>query len=74
MTYKDSASALMAEDAKGIGRFVSAQLQIEVAVTKSEHIELLDQLNHKANQYCFIANSLNFPITHTCKGVVHSSS
>ncbi len=60
-SYRDSAIGTMVEDGAGGGRFTSVTLRPEVTV-HSGH-EKLPELHEKAHHVCFIANSVNFPVT-----------
>ncbi|ADR21107.1 peroxiredoxin [Marivirga tractuosa] len=62
--YQDKASATMQEDSQGKGHFTGAILHPEVIILEKDKIELAESLHQKANEYCFIANSCNFPIQH----------
>jgi organic hydroperoxide reductase OsmC/OhrA len=68
--YTDRATATMIETEDGGGRFTEVTLHPEVVITNASLIEKAVELNHKANELCFIANSCNFPIYH--KPVVRS--
>ncbi|WKK78095.2 OsmC family protein [Marivirga salinae] len=62
--YHDKATAKMEETAKGKGHFIEAILRPEVVILEKDKIELAESLHQKANEFCFIANSCNFPIHH----------
>ncbi|EFK36669.1 peroxiredoxin, SACOL1771 subfamily [Chryseobacterium gleum] len=62
--YTDEASGIMAETANGSGHFTEVTLHPKVTVAEASMIEKAEQLHHKANEYCFIANSVNFPVKH----------
>jgi organic hydroperoxide reductase OsmC/OhrA len=62
--YIDEASGIMAETANGSGHFTEVTLHPRVTVAEASMIEKAEQLHHKANEYCFIANSVNFPVKH----------
>lgn len=66
--YTDQVTAVMAEEANGSGCFTDVTLRPQVTVTNSDMLSLLDALHQKANQYCFIANSVNFPVHHEAVG------
>ncbi|MDR3533432.1 MAG: hypothetical protein P4L90_23100 [Rhodopila sp.] len=53
----------MAEDRDGTGRFVHAVPRPKIAIQAGGDIERAYRLHHEAHAYCFIANSVNFPIT-----------
>lgn len=62
--YTDEAIGIMTETASGSGHFTEVTLYPRVTVAEESMIEKAEQLHHKANQYCFIANSVNFPVKH----------
>lgn len=64
VSYEDPATGIMAETADGGGRFTEVTLNPVVTVTKKEMIEKAAWLHKKANELCFIANSVNFPVRH----------
>ena len=62
--YIDEAEGLMRTNRDGSGQFESVTLRPRVTVAGAEHLPLMDELHHKANQLCFIARSVNFPVLH----------
>ncbi|MDH4473927.1 MAG: OsmC family protein [Fluviicola sp.] len=66
--YSDTASGLMVETPNGGGRFSAVTLYPVVTVSESSMVDKANELHHKANELCFIANSLNFKVDHqpTC--------
>ena len=62
--YSDSASGTMEETKEGNGRFTEVVLKPNVVVKEASMIEKVNALHVKAHQYCFIANSCNFPVLH----------
>ena len=62
--YEDNATGEMIVNADGSGRFTSVTLNPIVTVSTSEMAAKLDDLHHRANKLCFIANSVNFPVYH----------
>lgn len=62
--YTDNATGIMEETADGGGRFVEITLHPVVTVTDASMIDKANALHHEANKFCFIANSLNFPVKH----------
>lgn len=62
--YTDKATGTMAEEDNGKGYFTEVTLNPTVVVTNQSMILKAIELHHKANEYCFIANSVNFPIKH----------
>ncbi len=62
LTYRDEAEATMEEDRTGAGRFVRAVLRPRVTIAPGGDVKRAVALHHDAHAYCFIANSVNFPI------------
>ncbi|MEO6723512.1 MAG: OsmC family protein [Ferruginibacter sp.] len=62
--YVDHATATMIETDNGGGRFSKVTLHPQVTITDASMISKAEELNQKANELCFIANSCNFPIHH----------
>ena len=69
--YEDNAEGTMIENADGSGQFTSITLKPKVTVADSMMIAKANSLHVKANQFCFIAKSVNFPVLHLpeCKAV-----
>lgn len=62
--YQDDASAKMAKNAAGRMAIVEAVLHPHVSFKdKQPTSEELAQMHKKAHEACFIANSVNFPVT-----------
>ncbi|QYG10676.1 OsmC family protein [Microbacterium sp. PAMC22086] len=64
VSYRDRASGVMREDGAGGGAFVEALLRPEVVVAEASMIEAAERAHAQANEWCFIANSMNFPVRH----------
>lgn len=62
--YTDNATGTMEEAANGSGVFAEVILHPVVIISNAEMIEKAMQLHHEANNMCFIANSVNFPVKH----------
>jgi len=62
--YIDNATGIMTETPDGGGKFTAITLHPTVTVTASSMTEKATELHKKANELCFIANSLNFPVFH----------
>jgi organic hydroperoxide reductase OsmC/OhrA len=52
----------MAETSNGSGHFTEVTLHPVVTVAEESMKEKAEQLHHKANEFCFIANSVNFEV------------
>lgn len=59
--YRDEALATMMEEADGRGRFTEVLLRPQVTISGSE-VAAATRLHENAHRYCFIANSVNFPV------------
>jgi organic hydroperoxide reductase OsmC/OhrA len=66
--YVDNATGIMMETSNGGGHFSEVTLNPIVTVTENSMIQKANELHKKANELCFIANSVNFPVYHkpTC--------
>jgi organic hydroperoxide reductase OsmC/OhrA len=65
--YTDNAEGIMVEENNGKGRFVEITLHPLVKINDQTKIDLATKLHEKANEYCFIANSLNLKVNHQVK-------
>ena len=67
--YIDNAKGTMVVTDDGGGYFTEVTLYPEVTITDRSMEEMANELHKRANQLCFIANSVNFPIHHkpACK-------
>jgi len=66
--YFDEAGGTMVETEDGGGRFIAVTLRPRVRVAAGASKELATKLHEKAHHLCFIANSVNFPVT--CEAVI----
>ncbi|RKO70926.1 OsmC family peroxiredoxin [Sphingobacterium puteale] len=62
--YIDHATGKMIEEESGKGFFKEVTLSPAIRVQRPEMIDKAIALHKKANEYCFIANSMNFPVLH----------
>jgi organic hydroperoxide reductase OsmC/OhrA len=62
--YTDNAEGIMLEDSTGGGRFSEVILNPKVIVSERSMIAQANELHRKANELCFIARSVNFPVHH----------
>jgi organic hydroperoxide reductase OsmC/OhrA len=69
-SYQDIAEGVMVLQPDGGGRFSEVVLQPEITLAAGSDLERARALHHEANQKCFIANSVNFPIRHEPSFVV----
>ncbi|MGG5171461.1 OsmC family protein [Pseudarthrobacter sp. J1738] len=62
--YSDRAEGVMRLNRDGSGEFTSVTLHPQVSVADPAHAEIAQSLHTRANQLCFIARSVNFPVHH----------
>lgn len=62
--YTDNATGTMQETEDGGGHFTEVTLSPNVIVSHKSMADKANELHHKANKTCFIANSCNFPVHH----------
>ncbi|GAC1491033.1 MAG: OsmC family protein [Pseudarthrobacter sp.] len=63
--YRDEATGRLHLNQDGSGQFESVTLNPQVTVADPAHVALAEQLHREANQVCFIARSVNFPVEHS---------
>jgi organic hydroperoxide reductase OsmC/OhrA len=62
--YTDAPVGTMVETGDGGGRFSSVVLRPQVTVASADDLEIAAACHHEASLKCFIASSVNFPVTH----------
>ena len=70
VNYEDLAEGTMEESPDGSGRFIEIVLKPVITVSEVSMIEKSQGLHKEANQKCFIANSVNFPVLHDVETIV----
>lgn len=72
-SYRDFAWGKMCDrDRDGGGKFTEVILKPEVIISANNDSLQAEQLHHQAHEHCFIANSVNFPIS--CQPSISSVS
>lgn len=61
--YRDEALGTLRQEGLG-GAFTGVELRPVVTVADESMIEAAELAHSEANRHCFIANSVNFPVTH----------
>lgn len=61
--YTDSPIAVGEVASSGAGRFVSVTLKPTIKLSENSDLKVADAIHQEIHQYCFIARSLNFPVT-----------
>ncbi len=62
--YTDNAKGIMEETADAGGKFTSVTLYPTITLKNIEQKDAANALHSKANEWCFISNSLNFKVGH----------
>ncbi len=60
--YRDESIGKLMVAADGNGKFAEVTISPRVTITNNSDAELASELHHKAHEFCFIANSMNFPV------------
>ena len=63
IAYTDNPVGVGEISANGAGRFFSATLQPRIILAKNTDQHRADAIHQEIHNYCFIARSLNFPVT-----------
>ncbi len=63
-SYRDMATGVMREDGRGSGAFTEVVLHPHVTVADASMLEAAHAAHRQAHEWCFIANSVNFPVRH----------
>jgi organic hydroperoxide reductase OsmC/OhrA len=66
--YIDNPTGIMEETENGGGKFKEVTLNPIVTVKETTSLDKLEDLHKRANDLCFIANSVNFTVKHNAKG------
>ncbi len=64
LAYEDEATGTMVEDGRGGGAFTEAVLRPRVTVADATMVEAARAAHAQAHAWCFIANSVSFPVRH----------
>ena len=72
--YTDHPEGTMAEGADGGGEFTGVVLRPAVTVARADMVDAVAGLHERANELCFIARSVNFPVHHEPSTVAATGS
>ncbi|WP_407682417.1 OsmC family protein [Pseudocalidococcus azoricus] len=64
VNYSDQATGVMVVDKDGRGYFTEVMLNPIVTVSEISMMNKAFELHERAREFCFIANSVNFPVKH----------
>lgn len=62
--YEDRPIGVGELEQSGAGRFVSATLRPKVTVRGGADLQLAESIHHRIHKVCFIARSVNFPVSY----------
>lgn len=66
LAYEDRATAELGKDpVSGKMKLLSARLRPKVTVARGTDVNEALAMHAKAHEYCFVANSVNFPVTNS---------
>ena len=68
--YLDNPMGILNETENGGGKFTEVTLNPIVTINDRNSLDKLAGMHKKANELCFIANSVNFEVKHHAKGIV----
>lgn len=63
-SYEDAPVAVGETEPSGAGRFLRAVLKPVITVPKGTDIARADAIHHEIHKVCFIARSVNFPVSY----------
>jgi organic hydroperoxide reductase OsmC/OhrA len=61
--YTDEPLAVGETEASGAGRFLRATLRPRITLPKGTDVAKADAIHQKIHKYCYIAQSVNFPVS-----------
>jgi organic hydroperoxide reductase OsmC/OhrA len=64
MSYEDNPVGIGETSPNGAGRFLSATLRPRIEVKSGADLERAEAIHREIHQFCFIARSVNFPVTY----------
>jgi len=62
--YRDAPVGVGESSSNGAGRFLHATLRPRIEVAGGADLERADAIHHDIQQFCFIARSVNFPVSY----------
>ena len=65
--YRDEPVGVGESAPNGAGRFVRATLRPQIEVAAGSDLEKADAIHHEIHKYCFIARSVNFPVSYEAR-------
>ena len=65
--YRDEPVGVGESAPNGAGRFVRATLRPQIEVAAGSDLDKADAIHHEIHKYCFIARSVNFPVSYEAR-------
>ena len=62
--YRDEPEGTMVENADGSGHFTGIDLRPRITLAEASMLHRAEELHEAANKFCYLAASVNFPVTH----------
>lgn len=69
LAYEDRATGRLGKGSTGRMQVVHVQLRPKVTVAKGTDLAAVNAMHTKAHEYCFVANSVNFPVENAPEAV-----
>lgn len=63
-SYRDEATGVMRENGRNGGSFTEVMLRPQVTVADASMLAAAERAHEDAHEWCFIAQSMNFPVRH----------
>ncbi|WP_319826113.1 OsmC family protein [Thalassovita sp.] len=67
LAYEDAPQAVGETHPSGAGRFLRAELRPRITLAMGSDANAADQIHGRIHQVCFIARSVNFPVTYAAE-------
>ena len=64
MSYEDNPVGIGETTPNGAGRFLSATLKPRIELKAGADLKRAEAIHHEIHQFCFIARSVNFPVSY----------
>lgn len=64
LTYEDTPQAVGEVEPSGKGKFLSVILKPKITISAKSDMKKASAIHDQIHEYCFIARSVNFPVTH----------
>ncbi len=64
VSYTDNSVAIGETERNGASRFLSATLRPHIVLKAGDDAAKADAIHHEIHKYCFIARSVNFPVSY----------